>query len=141
MLLLAFLLPCVVLASQPPGNQVGVILGIYAMCGVNPVDCGNGWCCLSGETCSIDSKDTTCIDMQATNGCRYVICGPVLRKKQGLMVAVVKRFQLMRHTLASFKYPRPHPSGIATSQKRQRLSNPMLLIYLLNPTLTTYSFP
>lgn len=141
MLLLAFLLPCMVLASQPAGNQAGVVLGIFAMCGANPVDCGNGWCCLSGETCSIESKDTVCIDMQAVNGCRYVIGGPVPSNKQGLMVAVAKRFRSMRHTLVGFMSTRPHLEGIATSQRRQRLSNLMLPIYPLNPALTAYSFP
>jgi hypothetical protein len=29
----------------------GSILGIYAMCGTDPVDCGKGLCCLDGQTC------------------------------------------------------------------------------------------
>ncbi|KAF2665576.1 hypothetical protein BT63DRAFT_68977 [Microthyrium microscopicum] len=51
--LIAILLPLTVLAQgNPVGNPAGVILGIYGMCGTNPVDCGNGWCCLAGQTCA-----------------------------------------------------------------------------------------
>jgi len=65
--LLAFLLPLMVWAAGTPiGNPAGVVLGIFAMCGTDPVDCGNGWCCLSGQTCTDGSRgpDTSCIDAQ-----------------------------------------------------------------------------
>ena len=38
-------------------NAAGAILGIYALCGGTPVDCGSGYCCLNGQTCTIDSKN------------------------------------------------------------------------------------
>jgi hypothetical protein len=39
-----------ILLNQGP-NAAGPILGIYAMCGDNPVDCGQGWCCLNEQQC------------------------------------------------------------------------------------------
>lgn len=139
MLLLAFLLPCMVLSSQPPGSQAGMVLGIFAMCGANPVDCGNGWCCPSGETCSVDSKNTMCIGMQGPSGCRYVTSVHIFRNQRRLIVAAAKNFQLARHTLGSFKSTRPHLREI-TTQELQQLSNPILLVHLLNLALTACSF-
>jgi len=69
--LLAFLLPITVLAQgYPVGNPVGAILGIFAMCGTNPVDCGNGWCCLSGQTCTNGpaGANTMCVDSVLSQG-------------------------------------------------------------------------
>jgi hypothetical protein len=69
--LLALLLPITVLAQGlPVGNPVGAILGIFAMCGTDPVDCGNGWCCLAGQTCTNgpEGADTQCIDTTLSGG-------------------------------------------------------------------------
>lgn len=69
--LLALLLPITVLAQGlPVGNPNGVILGVFAMCGTNPVDCGNGWCCLAGQTCVSGSRgdNTMCNDPVLTDG-------------------------------------------------------------------------
>jgi len=63
--LLACLLPITVLAQGlPVGNPTGAILGIFAMCGTEPVDCGNGWCCLATQTCTSGPKgaNTMCND-------------------------------------------------------------------------------
>jgi hypothetical protein len=58
-LLLLLLLPFTTLAlGTPAGNSNGAILGIYAMCGTNPVDCQNGWCCIAGQAC-LSSTSTT----------------------------------------------------------------------------------
>jgi hypothetical protein len=73
--LLALLLPLMVWAAGTPiGNPAGVVLGIFAMCGTDPVDCGNGWCCLAGQTCTDGSRgpDTSCIDSQLTDNSGYV---------------------------------------------------------------------
>jgi len=39
--------------AQAASNScpAGSILGIYAMCGTAPVDCGKGLCCLNGQKC------------------------------------------------------------------------------------------
>jgi len=69
--LLAILLPITVLAQGlPVGNPAGVILGIFAMCGTDPVDCGNGWCCLAGQTCTNGplGADTMCNDPTLLSG-------------------------------------------------------------------------
>jgi hypothetical protein len=51
-LLILFLLPFTILAQGTPvGNPNGAILGVYAMCGTNPVDCKDGWCCVAGQQC------------------------------------------------------------------------------------------
>jgi hypothetical protein len=51
-ILLLLLLPFTILAQGTPvGNPNGAILGIYAMCGTNPVDCKTGWCCIAGQQC------------------------------------------------------------------------------------------
>jgi hypothetical protein len=51
-ILILFLLPFTILAQGTPvGNPNGAILGIYAMCGTNPVDCKTGWCCVAGQQC------------------------------------------------------------------------------------------
>lgn len=42
--------------NVPTGNPNGVTLGIFAMCGNDPIDCGYGWCCLAGQTCT-EPKD------------------------------------------------------------------------------------
>lgn len=68
--LLAALLPITVLAQGlPVGNPTGAVLGIFAMCGTNPVDCGNGWCCLAGQTCTSGSQgaNTMCKDPVLTD--------------------------------------------------------------------------
>jgi hypothetical protein len=59
-ILLLLLLPFTILAGlgTPAGNSNGEILGIYAMCGTNPVDCKTGWCCVAGEEC-LSSTSTT----------------------------------------------------------------------------------
>jgi len=72
LLLPSIFLPLVVLAQtgtifQGPeviGNKVGTILGIFAMCGTSPVDCGNGWCCLAGQSCTggKNGANTMCYD-------------------------------------------------------------------------------
>jgi len=62
----ALILPVAVLSQGglPVGNPVGAVLGIFAMCGTDPVDCGNGWCCLAGQTCTGGSRgaNTMCND-------------------------------------------------------------------------------
>ena len=63
--LLTLLLPLAVMAQDTPvGNPSGVTLGIFGMCGTNPVDCGNGWCCLAGQKCTSGPKgaNTMCSD-------------------------------------------------------------------------------
>jgi len=64
------LLPIAVMAQnsyqggQVVGNVVGEVLGLFAMCGTSPVDCGNGWCCLAGQTCTSgkNGPNTMCND-------------------------------------------------------------------------------
>jgi len=47
----------------------GSILGIYAMCGSFPVDCGKGKCCLQGQKCVADkSGAAACADSQLVSG-------------------------------------------------------------------------
>jgi hypothetical protein len=57
------------------GNPVGAILGIYAMCGTNPVDCNNGWCCLDGQTCTDgpSGDNTMCTDPDLVASTGYVL--------------------------------------------------------------------
>jgi hypothetical protein len=47
----------------------GSILGIYAMCGTDPVDCGSGLCCLDGQTCVKGG----CTDPKLTDDSGYVL--------------------------------------------------------------------
>jgi len=72
------LLPLVALAmayeAPPPlKNQIaGPILGIYAMCGNNPIDCGEGWCCLNGQQCVTDARNNIMCydpDLSQANEC------------------------------------------------------------------------
>jgi len=48
---LAIFASLVAFANAANSCPAGSILGIYAMCGSFPVDCGSGLCCLSGQTC------------------------------------------------------------------------------------------
>ncbi|KAF2430967.1 hypothetical protein EJ08DRAFT_696909 [Tothia fuscella] len=50
-LVLATLASAVATANTADSCAAGSILGIYAMCGTFPVDCGKGLCCLQGQKC------------------------------------------------------------------------------------------
>ena len=70
-ILFLLLLPFTTLAlGTPVGNAKGAILGIYGMCGTNPVDCQNGWCCIAGQSC-LSSTSTTgtplCMDSSVSS--------------------------------------------------------------------------
>lgn len=61
-------------APPPIKNQIaGPILGIYAMCGNDPIDCGQGWCCLKGQQCVTDAKNIImCYDPDLSEANKYV---------------------------------------------------------------------
>ncbi|OCL13193.1 hypothetical protein AOQ84DRAFT_385576 [Glonium stellatum] len=41
---------------------------LTTVCGLNPVDCGNGWCCFEGQNCMKSSTaDTLCVDIILTD--------------------------------------------------------------------------
>jgi hypothetical protein len=46
----------------------GAILGIYALCGSHPVDCGSGKCCLEGQKCVKSDGTFKCADSQLQKG-------------------------------------------------------------------------
>ena len=61
-------------APPPEPNQVGAILGIYAMCGNDPIDCGQGWCCLDGQQCVTDpTGHIMCYDPDLSQQNKYNI--------------------------------------------------------------------
>lgn len=62
-------------APPPLKNQIaGPILGIYAMCGNDPIDCGQGWCCLNGQQCVTDAKNNImCYDPDLSQVNKYVL--------------------------------------------------------------------
>ena len=75
-ILLLLLLPFTIWAQGTPvGNPNGAIIGIYAMCGTNPVDCKNGWCCIAGQQCLSSTstignplcKDTSVLALASAN--------------------------------------------------------------------------
>jgi len=60
--------------EAPPhvADQVGAILGIYAMCGNDPIDCGQGWCCLNGQQCVTDpTGNIMCYDPGLSQANKY----------------------------------------------------------------------
>jgi hypothetical protein len=61
-------------APPPLKNQIaGPILGIYAMCGNDPIDCGQGWCCQKGQQCVVDSRNNImCYDPELSEANKYV---------------------------------------------------------------------
>ena len=48
--------------------DAGAILGIKAMCGTEPVDCGSGRCCLNGQKCVKDGSTQKCEDKELVKG-------------------------------------------------------------------------
>jgi len=73
--LVSIVLPVAALAqSYPMGNPAGLILGIFGMCGTDPVDCGNGWCCQTGQPCTDGPKgaNTMCYDNTMTDENGYI---------------------------------------------------------------------
>jgi hypothetical protein len=59
-------------APPPVPNQVGAILGIFAMCGNDPIDCGEGWCCLNGQQCVTDPAGfIMCYDPELSQDNKY----------------------------------------------------------------------
>jgi len=47
--------------------SAGAILGIYGVCGTNPVECGSDKCCLSGQTC-VTGSAISCADSALQTG-------------------------------------------------------------------------
>ena len=48
--------------------SAGAIIGILALCGTNPVDCGSGKCCLAGQKCVKADSDFKCEDSSLVQG-------------------------------------------------------------------------
>jgi hypothetical protein len=46
----------------------GALIGIFALCGSNPVDCGSGRCCLAGQTCVPADNSFRCADPELVPG-------------------------------------------------------------------------
>lgn len=68
-LLLALLANLVLAALHPAKRQLS---SIGDVCGSNPVDCGNGWCCLVGQECVDASPEPLCRDNSFTGLGLYV---------------------------------------------------------------------
>ena len=61
-----------VVPNQGP-NAAGSKLGVFAMCGGDPVDCGQGWCCLKDQKCVIErSSAIACYDDELSMANKYV---------------------------------------------------------------------
>jgi hypothetical protein len=69
-LVLATLASAVAAAKAADSCAAGSILGIYAMCGTFPVDCGKGLCCLQGQKCVSGG----CTDPKLVDDGGYVFC-------------------------------------------------------------------
>jgi len=55
-------------AQAADSCAAGSIIGIYALCGSFPVDCGKGHCCLEGQKCVTSGSSVACADSALQTG-------------------------------------------------------------------------
>jgi len=54
--------------AQDNSCAAGAIIGIFGVCGTNPVDCKNDLCCLEGQKCVTSGSKVACADSSLQSG-------------------------------------------------------------------------
>jgi len=72
-LVLAALASASASAQSSDACAAGAILGIFALCGSKPVDCGSNKCCLEGQKCVPADGDFKCADSALVQGATVTV--------------------------------------------------------------------